>query len=285
MAETFPRLRKNSMVLHASDLHFGAHISEMTDKFRDLANRLMPQLVILSGDITDGGRSDEYREFAAYAATFQCPIFVVPGNHDAPVDNLIKRLVSPFAQFDALPVHRNSFHSASLEVAELRTASPVQARLDWSKGVATLERVERALSSFTRSLSPSTIQCPKRWRIVVGHHPLVDAPDVLVPGDVINGLQALQSCDNFGVDLILSGHTHQSWFGKVSNHHLLLATAPTVSSPRIRGEGQGFHAYSLTDHEILCDVWRWDVFDFAIEASKVHLRRSVSHASEELSNA
>lgn len=281
LAEHLLRSSKNTMVLHASDLHFGDHIPEMSDAFVEFANRLSPQLVILSGDLTDGGRAREYAELATYLNKFNCPVFIVPGNHDAPVNDLVKRFLSPFSQFNTLRAHKNSYHSGGLQVAELRTASPVQARINWSKGVATQSRVDRALSSFTQALSPSVGQAPHPWRIIVGHHPLADAPEVIVAGDVIGGIQALQQCDNQGVDLLLSGHTHQSWFGRIKDHHVLLATAPTLSSPRIRSEIQGFHAYSLTDHEVLCDVWRWDVFNFAIEASKVYLRRGDVQVSKE----
>lgn len=285
MAELKRTPSKNTLILHASDLHFGAHIPEMLEQFRHLTKHLAPDLIVLSGDLTDGGRAAEYKELAVYLAALHGPVFIVPGNHDAPVDNLFKRVLSPFAYFDALPGYRNSYQVSGLEVAELRTAAPIQSRLDWSKGVSTARRVERALSSFTRSVSPSPTQSPRPWRIIVGHHPIIDAPDVIVAGRVIGGLAALEACENFGVDLILSGHTHQSWFGRNDIHSVLLATAPTLSSPRIRGEGQGFHAYSFTDLEVLCDVWRWDVTDFALESSKIHLRRTDVHNFKEPSKA
>jgi predicted MPP superfamily phosphohydrolase len=276
---------KNTLILHASDLHFGAHIPEMLEQFRHLTKRLAPSLVVLSGDLTDGGRAKEYAELATYLAALHCPVFIVPGNHDAPVDDLVKRILSPFAGFEALPGFRNSFHGSGLEVAELRTAAPIQSRLDWSKGVATPRRVVRALNSFTRSQSPSAVLHPRPWRIIVGHHPIIDAPDVIVAGCVIGGQPAFRACNDFGVDMILSGHTHQSWFGRAETHDVLLATAPTLSSPRIRGEGQGFHAYSLSDHEVLCDVWRWELTDFSLESSKVHLRRADFQSFKEPSKA
>jgi predicted MPP superfamily phosphohydrolase len=285
LAELMPAPPKNTVMLHASDLHLGAHIPEMLEQFRHMTKRLAPSLAILSGDLTDGGRASEYRELKQYLLTLHCPVFSVPGNHDAPVDNLVKRMLSPFADFDALPSYKNSFQGRGLEVAELRTAAPIQARVDWSKGVSTRARTERALNSFTRNVSPSPTPYPRPWRIVVGHHPIIDAPDVIVAGRVIGGHAALQSCENSGVDLILSGHTHQSWCGRTKSNNVLLATAPTLSSPRIRGEGQGFHAYSFSDHEMLCDVWRWDLTDFALESSKVHLRRPDFHHYTEPSKA
>jgi predicted MPP superfamily phosphohydrolase len=284
-AELLPNLAKNTLILHASDLHFGAHIPEMLEQFRHLTQHLAPSLVVLSGDLTDGGRAKEYKELAVYLAALHCPVFIAAGNHDAPVDNLLKRLLSPFADFDALPSYRNSYHANGLEVAELRTAAPIQSRLDWSKGVSTPRRVERALNSFTASLSPSITPSPRPWRIIVSHHPIIDAPEIAVAGRVVGGLAALQACETFGVDLVLSGHTHQSWFGRNERHSVLLATAPTLSSPRIRGEGQGFHAYSFSDHEVLCDVWRWDVTDFALESSKVHVRRPQFQNPKEPSKA
>jgi Icc protein len=41
-----------------------------------------PDIVIITGDLTDCGREEEYRLLAAELERLTCPVFVVPGNHD-----------------------------------------------------------------------------------------------------------------------------------------------------------------------------------------------------------
>ena len=272
MAITNQNQSQNLSILHASDLHIGAHVPEMLRQFSRLAHSLAPDLVILSGDLTDGGRDLECDILEAYLTVFQVPVFIVPGNHDAPVDNLWARVFSPFERLNTLSAHMGQFRCCGLNVSELRTAAPIQARLDWSKGVATQKRVDRALGRVVRPMASSIKDPTVPFQILVGHHPIVDAPDVRVRGDVIGGQEALTQCHGFGVDLILSGHTHQSWFGRRDGFRPILATAPTLSSPRLRGEAQGFHAYTIAPSEIVCDVWRWDASDFALEMTKVQNR-------------
>ncbi len=41
-----------------------------------------PDLVLITGDLTDMGRPEEYAEFREYADRLTMPYFVIPGNHD-----------------------------------------------------------------------------------------------------------------------------------------------------------------------------------------------------------
>jgi len=41
-----------------------------------------PDLVVVSGDITNGGRPEEARHAAAILSALDCPYYIVPGNHD-----------------------------------------------------------------------------------------------------------------------------------------------------------------------------------------------------------
>ena len=264
-------VRAGFQILHASDLHIGAHLPELTQVFQLVANTLMPEVVILSGDLTDGGRASEYAQLESYLRGFKAPVFIVPGNHDAPVDNLVQRFLAPFEAFDRLPAHQIGLKLKDVQIGELRTAAPVQLRLDWSKGVASQARVNSALHGLDM-VKPSSAQNDRRFRILVGHHPIVDAPGVKVKGDVLNGTNAMEMCQRFGVDFILSGHTHQSWFGTIEPSNVLLATAPTLSSPRVREEAQGFHVYRVSDTSVACEVWRWLGNGFDLEATVNHPR-------------
>ncbi len=71
-----------------SDLHFGAGRS-LDDEpegagIRELVERIQPELVIASGDLTHGGRAAEHETAARYLESLGRPLLVIPGNHDIP---------------------------------------------------------------------------------------------------------------------------------------------------------------------------------------------------------
>jgi len=47
-----------------------------------VAQRPAADVVLLTGDLTDGGRPDEYALLRELLAPIRCPIYVIPGNHD-----------------------------------------------------------------------------------------------------------------------------------------------------------------------------------------------------------
>ena len=48
-----------------------------------LGLRQRPDAVVLTGDLTDFGRADEYAHLAALLAPLDLPVYLLPGNHDA----------------------------------------------------------------------------------------------------------------------------------------------------------------------------------------------------------
>jgi len=250
---------KTLTIVHASDVHLGDHLEDRLESFVELTHQIAPSLIVLTGDLTDGGREEEYRLADAFLKRLPGPLFVVPGNHDAPVVDLIARFSVPYRRFRRLRGATLDFRLPALSIASLPTAKAVQMRLDWSKGVAAPEATHRALATL-----PAGRQ--RRWRIIAGHHPLIDPPETTVTGDVLGGRMALEAADRHGVDLSLAGHTHKSFIGRPSQDlDILLGIAPTLSSPRLRGEDQGFHCYTLLDDGLDCDVWRWRQGGFALE--------------------
>ncbi|KEY60342.1 phosphodiesterase [Serratia sp. DD3] len=81
------------MIAHLSDLHIkaGGRLSyKKVDTLGALyaaiskLNRLIPKpdIVVISGDLVDFGRDDEYHTLRQALSTLRIPFYVVPGNHD-----------------------------------------------------------------------------------------------------------------------------------------------------------------------------------------------------------
>jgi 3',5'-cyclic AMP phosphodiesterase CpdA len=47
-----------------------------------LAQRPLPDVVVVTGDLVDGGQPDEYVHLAALLAPLSMPFYLIPGNHD-----------------------------------------------------------------------------------------------------------------------------------------------------------------------------------------------------------
>lgn len=52
------------------------------DKTIEQVNGAHVDLALISGDLTDGGKPEQYADFKAQAAGFQAPAYWIPGNHD-----------------------------------------------------------------------------------------------------------------------------------------------------------------------------------------------------------
>ena len=86
-------------LLHISDLHFGAVNARLLEPLLALARHLQPDAIIVSGDLTQRARPEQFRDAAAFLSRFGLPVLAVPGNHDAPLYNLPLRLFSPFSRY------------------------------------------------------------------------------------------------------------------------------------------------------------------------------------------
>ena len=74
-----------TLIVHISDLYI-SKVNFDEDLFMmavDEINHLSPEMIILTGDITDNGYYKEYLQASKLLPFFEAPLFAVPGNHDA----------------------------------------------------------------------------------------------------------------------------------------------------------------------------------------------------------
>jgi 3',5'-cyclic AMP phosphodiesterase CpdA len=73
-------------LLHISDVHFGPpHRPELAEKVLEFADRRKPDAVVLSGDLTQRAKPEQFRQARRFVDRFPAPALVVPGNHDVPL--------------------------------------------------------------------------------------------------------------------------------------------------------------------------------------------------------
>jgi len=192
-------------LLHISDVHFGPpHRPRVSDGVVELAATRRPDLVILSGDLTQRARPEQFAEARRFVDRIPVPTLVVPGNHDVPLYRFWERIFSPFGAYrrhfaeELEPIHRDD----SLLVVGINTA------YNWTikEGRITLARLREVAELFDAASE-------SLFKVVVAHHHLIPPPNFGTQTVLSNAWEAMEVFSLAGVDLILSGHLHQSYIG------------------------------------------------------------------------
>ncbi|HEX3501370.1 MAG TPA: metallophosphoesterase family protein [Stellaceae bacterium] len=247
-------------VAHISDLHFGRHDPQIASGLlADLAAE-KPDLVAVSGDLTQRARRHEFAAARDFLDRVAVPVIAVPGNHDVPLYNPLRRALRPLDRFrhHITPHHNPFFADDELAVLGLNTARAAA----FSNGRISHHQMEEIRRLFGE-LSGD------HFRVLVTHHPLIPPP--LAPEREIVGRaeHALEAIAKAGVDLLLTGHYHQASSRNVTSYHLtikrtiLVSQAGTAISTRRRGEVNSYNFIRVDGRHVSCDQREWDGARFA----------------------
>lgn len=247
-----------SLLLHMSDTHFGTERPEVVAALLELARQQPPDVIVLSGDITQRATRAQYAAAARFVAQLpRAPLVAIPGNHDIPLFNLAARLFNPYGQ------HRRAFGPVLEPVFEsdhwLVQAVNTTRRWRHADGEVSLAQVDRVAQRLLRAR-------PGQLRVVVTHQPV----SVTLPEDDTNLLHgrahAVQRWSEAGADLILGGHIHLPFVQPLRPHfagiprHLWAVQAGTAVSARTRPQAP--NSVNLIRHSgtapRAAGVERWD---------------------------
>jgi len=252
-------------LIHLSDLHFGAHDPRLVEAVEQRINEEAPDLVVVSGDFTQRARTEQFREACEFLERLRAAghaVLGVPGNHDVPLYDVLRRFLSPLTRYrrfiddDLCPFHE----LPGVAVLGINTARS----LTFKDGRISHEQME-----FIRKMFSNTD--PKAMRVLVTHHPLFalpvgDGPEL---GKAIGRQEpALDAIADAGVDILLAGHNHRA-----SAHHAgdlvtragsaLVIQAGTATSTRLRDEEQSFNQIDVDGDSATLTVQSWAVDKFA----------------------
>ena len=188
-----------SVLLHLSDTHFGTEQPQMVEALVALAAQQRPNLVVLSGDITQRASAAQFRAAKTFVDRLGAPVLAIAGNHDIPLFDLWARLTRPYACFamvfgeDVEPVYR----SPDCLVVGVNTTRVWRHRHGEVSGVQ-ISRVARLLAAAK----------PEQLRVVVVHQPVAVA-DAGERVHLLRGhTRATQVWAQAGADLVMGGHIH-----------------------------------------------------------------------------
>ena len=224
-------------ILHLSDLHFGRIEPKVLSALESFikTHKESLDLIILTGDLTQRAKKSEYLEARKFLDTFDCPLFLIPGNHDIPLYNIFLRLFTPYRKFLKYigPLAKNFYEDDNLAVYGI-----------WSTNHFTIKS-GRLFKKDIKDLEDKFKDIPDhKIRIIASHHPLLD-----------KGSHHLKSKIKKMIDLrphlFLSGHEHQSNVQYLNDEKQfpLLISSGTSSSSRVRDESNSFNLISIDENK------------------------------------
>lgn len=249
-------------LLHLSDLHFGAHDERLVKAVDQSADELKPDLVVISGDFTQRARTEQFREACEFLERLRergHEVIGVPGNHDVPLYDVLRRFFSPLARYrrfidDCLCPF---IELPGVAVLGINTARS----LTFKDGRINRDQVEFIRETFSRT--PSDVV-----RVLVTHHPLFALEVGGETGRAIGRHEmALDAVEESGVDMLLAGHNHHASSQDASDlvtraGGVLVVQAGTATSTRVREQEQSFNCINIAEGEVTIAVHAWDCDQF-----------------------
>ncbi|MFL6700048.1 MAG: metallophosphoesterase family protein [Vitreoscilla sp.] len=256
-----------AVLVHLSDLHFGRVDERLLAPLVTAVEAARPDLVVVSGDLTQRAQVSEFRAARDFLARLPRPRLVVPGNHDVPLYNVVDRFMRPLADFrrfietDEHPL----FVDAELAVIGVNTARSM---------VVKNGRInERQIAAIRKAFSALPAQV---CRVVVTHHPFDVGATMKEADRVGRAALAMRTFAECGVDLLLSGHLHVAYSGEyapsspvLEGFGALAISAGTATSTRVRGEPNEFNVLRISSSRVEIERHAWSEQALAFERASV----------------
>lgn len=240
-----------TVIAHISDLHFGRELAPVAEGLLASLESIQPELIIISGDLTQRATTEEFAAGQDFLRRLQQPRFIIPGNHDLAVWNVLERFAYPWRKWkqyiatDLEPIMQTDTFMA----VGVNTARRMGWYMDWSRGRINSQQIQYVQDMLQ--------QVPEDClRLVVAHHPFW-LPDSSMRRSLIGGRkEALQGFRAAGVDLILGGHIHLAYV-QVLEGMLVSHAGTTISNRLIPGQPNSFNVIHGDRNVLKLEQMEW----------------------------
>ncbi|MDR0900421.1 MAG: metallophosphoesterase [Methanobrevibacter sp.] len=224
-----------TLIAHISDLHISKTTFDEAIflKAVNQINDLNPDLIVLTGDITDQGYYADFVKAREFLDMFDSPLFAVSGNHDARnvgyevFEQMIGELSWVLTKDDNLTII--GLDSSDPDIDRGHIGRPQQL---W---------MEKELDKCNKD---------SKFSIVALHHHVIPVPKTGRERNVLSDAgDILQSLINKEVDIVMCGHKHVPHLWKMEN--TLFVNAGSLSSIKLRGKDKNsYNTYDINDKHI-----------------------------------
>lgn len=246
-----------TVLLQVSDPHFGTEVDEVVEVLVAFARDKRPDVLLLSGDITQRARRHEFAAARAFCDRLGLGVeLAVPGNHDIPLFDVATRVASPYR------LYRRAFGDELEPVLDTpdMLVIGVNCTRAWrhKHGEISAAQVRRVADRLSRA-------GVGQLRVVVTHQP-VDVPTGSDENNLVRGhSEAVHAWVEAGADILMGGHIHLPFVRPLAQRFPDLRRAAwcvqggTAVSDRVRADRP--NAVNLVEHVAgsgQAVVERWD---------------------------
>jgi len=232
-----------TVIAHISDTHCGSryHIPSLATRVVDELNQLDPDVVVVTGDLTDMGFRGEFKQAYRMLERIACERrIVLIGNHDA-------RNVGDVHFEELFGARRSELMLPGMHLIGLDSSEP-----DLDSG-----RIGR---DTHRWLAERFAGRPEEFKVLAMHHHLVPVPGTGRERNIVHDAgDLLRVLADAGVDLVLCGHKHVPNVWRLED--MLIVNAGTCCTHRLRGKVRpGYNIIEIADEGSHVRVLRKEPF-------------------------
>jgi len=261
-------------LIHLSDLHFGAHDPRLVEAVEARIDEAKPDLVVISGDFTQRARTEQFKEACRFLERLReagHEVLGVPGNHDVPLYDALRRFLSPLTRYKRY-IDETLCPYHELDGAVILGINTARS-LTFKDGRISHEQMDIIRQAFARAR--------EGLRVLVTHHPLFALPvgDGPALGDPVGRQDAaLDAIADAGVDLLLAGHVHRASAHSARDlatraGGALVIQAGTATSTRLREEEQSFNRIDIEGGRVTLTVQSWNGHAFVSGDEQTYARK------------
>lgn len=243
-------------ILHLSDPHFGTHREPVAAALVDTAKALAPNLLVLSGDITQRAHAPQFDAARRFVDALGIGFWLaLPGNHDLPLFDVAARIWRPYAGYRR--VFGNELELQHIDYQAMVLTADTTRAWRHKHGAVSQAQIERVETSLWLAHA-------NQLRVVVTHQP-PQVPRDDARKDLLRGHQpALAAWTKAGADLVLCGHIHLPGVvptptSSPQGRRAWVVLAGTAVSSRVRRDvGNSFNLIRWQPEQRRVQVERWD---------------------------
>lgn len=203
-------------IAHISDLHCGSqyHIPSLATRVIDELNELKPDMVVVTGDLTDMGFRQEFKQAHRLLSRLECQQrMILLGNHDA-------RNVGDEHFSEMFGARSKILLHGPVRILGIDSSEP-----DLDAGRVGRSRYRWIEERFSD---------PDEFKVLAMHHHLMPVPGTGRERNIVyDAGDMLRVLTNCGADLVLCGHKHVPNVWRLED--MLIVNAGTACSHRLRG--------------------------------------------------